>query len=1125
MTKGFTHLHNHSHFSLKDAINSPEQLCQFAKNDNSPAIALTDHGTMAGSFQMYKHAMSAGIKFIPGIEIYCATRSINETNRAQGNRTTHLTVLAINNEGWTNLLEIIAHAHLYGMSSGKPRCDKSILKKHSKGLVALSGCQSSQLSRAILSDDLEVANETIDEFQSIFGKENFFLEIMRIENPAQSKVEQGILKIHKDRDIQLVATNDIHWPCKGDEDVHDTMICFQAEALKSERDRMRYDTKELYYKSSKEMREIFWDLPRACDNTLLISEMCNVTIDIGKPKIRKWQNDPDGLSGKQRFDKECQEGFTRRYDSGNKIALERLKYESDVLEKMGFQDYFLILWDVMKFCKKNRIPIGPGRGSSAGSIVAYCLGITDIDPLKYKLTFERFINVERKSLPDIDSDFCKIRREEVITYLRTKYGEENVSKIGTFSRLTPKVLVNELAKKLQLDFEVTAKIQRRIPDAASASLKDLASKDPELQKLIDENEYFFKTAFALENKPIHSGSHAAGIAISQDPIRRVVPITRDKKTNEIVTQVTMEDVEAAGLVKIDFLGIKTLSILQQAAELIDKNDPEKILEKSKNIDDQYVYEKIFQTGDVLGIFQFESPGISSYLKSLCPTKFEQIIDLNALYRPGPMQCISGKTKILRSRYFDTRKNKYYYEYQTIEELYEQFENLKNHPQSATKKLGICSLDETTKLIVDNKILKVWKNGKKKLYRINVATNLDTWGKIHRLSLETTENHKFLTPNGWKELKDLSIGDYVAICHDKMSPKRGAPKSNIKGLKNFRNICFYNYLYKCVFCDWNQGTLDVNHIEGNRKNNNHYNNLCFLCPNHHRMYSENKISKKDIIRKREKYKIRFNDLWRFAPLSKIEEIGENETYDISVESPNNNYIAGKYIVHNSGMLDSYIERKNDSSKIESMHPLLDELLADTYHLMVYQEQVMGIARILAGYTPGMADELRKGMGKKKPEYLAKERSRFIQGCRANNIDDELSQNIFEKIQLFAGYAFCKAHSTPYTRISFQCAWFRAYYPKEFTAANMNFEGTGDGMLQAFMEDAKRNNIKILQPCVNKSDVFCTIEDSNIRLGLTKVKEVGEETARKIVENRKEGGYKSLADVLVILENRENGSTKI
>lgn len=631
MAKSFVHLHVHSQHSLLDAIATSDEMAKLASRDNMPALALTDHGNLAGSIEHYKVCKERGVDPLLGAELYVAENDI-DTPRSKHNKTHHLTAIAYNNKGWKNLIKIVSHAHLHGFS-WRPRASKRFIREHAEGIIALSGCQSSQFCRRILDGDKPGALATIEEMQSIFGKDNFYLETMRINNPRQMEVERMTMDIYRQTGIPIVATNDLHWCYPDQYDLHDTVICMQSKTPKSVAKRMRYDTKELYWKTSDQMRVLFRDLPEACDNTLLIAERCALELELGK--MRQLPFD-DTIPADQRIDVEVRRGFNERYGENAK-AKERLEYEMRIIKQMGFSSYFLILWDLVKFCRENRIPVGSGRGSAAGSIVSFCLGITDIDPLKYDLIFERFLQPERASMPDIDLDVCQARRGEVLRYLRKKYGQDNVAKIGTVNRMMAKTVVREVGKFKEVPIHIVEDIARLIPEG-SITLNGLKNTDAAFARAWEDNKEFLDDCAALEGMPSHMGTHAAAMVISDVPIDEIVPLTRDRE-GHISTQYSMEHVEDMGLLKLDVLGLKTLSILDLCTRFVEEIHGipyEETYDKSRECSDPNVYGRIFVAGDTLGIFQFETAGMRSYLRSLEPDCLTDLAAMNCLYRPGPL---------------------------------------------------------------------------------------------------------------------------------------------------------------------------------------------------------------------------------------------------------------------------------------------------------------------------------------------------------------------------------------------------------------------------------------------------------------------------------------------------------
>ncbi|MFZ4776149.1 MAG: DNA polymerase III subunit alpha, partial [Terrimicrobiaceae bacterium] len=829
----FVHLHCHSEYSLLDGAVRVEDLIKKAKDFGMPAVALTDHGNLYGAVPFYQAKKGSGVKPIIGCELYVAPGSMTEKNSSSGKDTAfHLTALAVDEEGYKNLVKLVTAAHLEGFYY-KPRVDKELLAKHSKGLIILSGCLKGEVNSLLQVGNFKAAQIAAAGYRDIFGKENFFVELHDHGIEAQRRSNPDLVRIARSLDLGLVAANDVHFLERAHHDAHEVMICIGTGSMVLDEKRMRY-VPELYFKSAEEMRALFSELPEACDNTLAIAERCHFEMEFGKPKYPAYEP-PAGIT---------REAYLR--DLCN--------------EKTGFVSYFLIVWDFINYAKNKGIPVGPGRGSAAGSLIAYVLAITDIDPLRYGLIFERFLNPERISPPDIDVDFCMDRRGEVIEYVRQKYGERAVSQIVTFGTLGAKSVVRDVGRVLGWSYGDGDRLAKMIPNELNIDLESAAKKNPELAAAI-ENEPAVKQlwdyAIVLEGLSRNTGIHAAGVVIGDRELDEFIPLCRGKE-NEVVTQYAMGPLTDLGMLKMDFLGLKTLTVMNEAVRLIHKKNPAFDLATIPS-EDQATFD-IYNRGETLGIFQMESGGITGFCKNFDIQAIDDIIALGALYRPGPMQ--------------------------------------------------------------------------------------------------------------------------------------------------------------------------------------------------------------------------------FIP--------------------------------------EYIERKKAGKKIEYLHPLLEKVCAETYGIIVYQEQVQLAASVLAGYSLGDADLLRRAMGKKDAKKMEEERARFVEGCgKFNNIPPKVADAIFGFIAKFAEYGFNKSHSAAYGWISYQTAFLKAHYPLEFMSAMLSFDASTTERLAEVIGECRRMEIAIRPPDINSSDLkFTPQEDSNaIRFGLGSIKNVGSGAMESAIAEREKGGeFKSLEDFCSRLDSR-------
>ena len=847
----FVHLHIHSEFSLLDGANRIKDLPVRAKELGMKAMAITDHGVMYGVIDFYKACKKEGIKPIIGCEVYVASRTRFD-KEPQDKRYYHLILLAKNNKGYQNLSKLVS----LGFTEGyyyKPRIDLEILEKYHEGIICLSGCLAGSVSQAILNGNIEEAENVAKWHKNVFG-EDYYLEIQNNGVKEQVMVNQKLIQIARRLDIPIVATNDAHYLKKEDAYNHEVLLCIQTGKRITDEDRMRFETDELYVKSPEEMSEYFKNFPDAIENTVKIAEKCNVEFEFGHTILPNYDVPEEYATHYDYFKKLCDDGIKNRYgENPSQEILDRSEYELKIISQMGYVDYYLIVWDYINYAKSVGIPVGPGRGSGAGSILAYAIGITDIDPMKYNLLFERFLNPERISMPDFDVDFCYERRGEVIDYVERKYGKDHVSQIITFGTMSARMVIRDVGRALDMPYAECDKLAKMIPNELHITIKKAMEQNKELRDLYDSEDEIHKMldiAMALEGMPRQASTHACGIVITKEPVDTYVPLyVRD---GQISTQFIMTTLEELGLLKMDFLGLRTLTVIQDAINLVKENRGID-LEFDKDMNDPKVY-KLWQNGESVGIFQFESQGMTNFMKELKPDCLEDIIAGVSLYRPGPMDQIP--------RYISNKKN----------------------------------------------------------------------------------------------------------------------------------------------------------------------------PDH----------------------------------------------------------------------------------AEYTHPSLIPILNVTYGCMVYQEQVMQIVRDLAGYSLGRADLVRRAMGKKKLDVMAKEREYFIhgqtdedgnviiKGCIRNGIDEESANKIFDEMAEFAKYAFNKSHAAAYAVVSYRTAYLKAYYPEEFMAATLNsFLGNLD-KIPMYIDECKRLKIDILKPDINKSFTKFTVDNGKIRFGLGSVKNVGISAVNSIVKERQENG---------------------
>ena len=633
--QNFVHLHVHTNYSLLDGAAEIGLLLEKTKQLGMPALAITDHGVLYGGLKFYQQALKAGIKPVLGCEFYVAPRTLKDKVPKLDENPFHLVLLAADNRGYQNLLKLVSIAHLEGFYY-KPRIDLETLRKYSQGLIALTACLSGQIPRLLLGNQVDEAKKQVLGYQEVFGPENFYLELQYQQLAEQRNLNRNLAKLAAECGAPLVATNDVHYLNREDAQVHDVLLCIQTGKTVDETNRMKFSTAEFYLKSPAEMGEIFSEYPQALENTLIIAERCKVKLELGKIHMPKFQL-PIGSTPEEHLEKLCREAVIVKgitWDDGRE---NRLKYELSVINQMGFPGYFLIVRDFVKFAKEQQIMVGPGRGSAAGSLVAYLLGITNLDPIEYGLLFERFLNPERISMPDIDIDFCIERRGEVISYVRQRFGEERVAQIITFGTMAARAAVRDVGRVLGIAYGEVDRVAKLIPRELGISLADAIAHSPELADLIQMNPkiaQLMAISAKIEGFPRHASTHAAGVVISDEPLTNFLPLSRSNE-DEIITQFPMEDIEALGLLKMDFLGLRTLTVLRDTQALIELSRGEQVVSDQIPLQNPHTYQDLAE-GHTLGIFQLESAGIRRLLMRLKPEQIGDLTALNALYRPGPL---------------------------------------------------------------------------------------------------------------------------------------------------------------------------------------------------------------------------------------------------------------------------------------------------------------------------------------------------------------------------------------------------------------------------------------------------------------------------------------------------------
>ncbi len=858
----FVHLHLHSQYSLLDGAIKLDELVARAKEFKMPAIAVTDHGNMFGAIEFYTKAMAAGVKPIIGCEVYVAPGSRFTKGNARGSSEAsyHLVLLCMNLTGYKNLCYLVSCAYREGFYY-KPRIDWELLEHYNEGLIALSACLGGELPTLL---NLNLADEALErarQMAQVFDDQRFYLELQENYLPEQAKANAGLVKISRELGLPLVASNDCHYLTREDAFAHEVLLCIQTGKTMDDPNRMRFSNDEFYVKSPEEMVKLFPDHPDAIANTIQIAERCNLVLDFDTYHFPQYEKPADKslddiLAENSRTGLEERLKEIRRVrdlsEDDLKGYYERLEEELDCIREMGFPGYFLIVADFINWGKDHDIPVGPGRGSAAGSLVAYAIRITDIDPMPYNLLFERFLNPERISMPDIDVDFCIYGRERVIEYVREKYGSENVAQIITFGTMLAKGALRDVGRALNIPYGEVDKIAKLVPNVLGITLKDAIAQEPQLKALIDKDpriKELVKISLALEGLTRHASTHAAGVVVTPTPLSEFLPLYVDPKSGGQVTQYPMSYVEKIGLVKFDFLGLKTLTVIENAVRLIREGRDADFNLKLIPDDDKKTFE-LLSRGETTGVFQLESSGMKEYLVKLKPNCFEDLIAMVALYRPGPL--------------------------------------------------------------------------------------------------------------------------------------------------------------------------------------------------------------------------------------------------------------------GSGMVDSFIKRKHGSEKFEYDFPQLEPILKDTYGVIVYQEQVMLIAQVLANYSLGGADLLRRAMGKKKAEEMEKQKKIFLAGAAENKLNLKKAEGVFDLMAKFAAYGFNKSHSAAYALIAYQTAYLKAHYPVEFMAALLTEDMENTDKVIKNIGEVRAMGVEVLPPDINASARSFTVSEGVMRFGLGAVKGVGAAALDSIQEVRKEKPFASMQD---------------
>jgi len=859
----FVHLHLHSQYSLLDGAIKIDDLVRKVHDLNMPAVAITDHGNMHGAIEFYQKAQAVGVKPIIGSELYVAPESRFKKSDARGSSEAsyHLVLLCMNQVGYRNLCHLVTAANVEGFYY-RPRVDWDLLREHNEGLIAMTACLGGELPVLINLGQMDEARERARAMAEIFDDGRFYLELQENHIPEQAVVNRGLKQIAADLDLPLVATNDCHYLNREDAQAHEVLLCVQTGKTMDDPNRFRFSNDQFYLKTPEEMAAMFADCPESLENTVRIAERCNLELDFSTYHFPQYEK-PADKSLDEVLAEMARDGLDKRLEAIRRLKpdfsdeeeqryRERLETELDCIKQMGFPGYFLIVSDFINWAKDHDIPVGPGRGSAAGSLVAYAIRITDIDPMPYNLLFERFLNPERISMPDIDVDFCIYGREKVIDYVREKYGEKNVAQIITFGTMQAKGVVRDVGRALGMTYNEVDKIAKLIPAVLGMTLEQALKQEPKLVELRDKDprvKELINIALALEGLTRHASTHAAGVVVTPKPLPEYLPLYKDQKADSLVTQYSMSYVEKIGLVKFDFLGLKTLTVINNAVRLIRSGVNPDFDLKAVPDDDEKTYQ-LLSRGETTGVFQLESSGMKEYLVKLKPSCFEDLIAMVALYRPGPL--------------------------------------------------------------------------------------------------------------------------------------------------------------------------------------------------------------------------------------------------------------------GSGMVDSFIKRKHGQEQFDYPFPQLEPILKDTYGVIVYQEQVMLIAQVLANYSLGGADLLRRAMGKKKPEEMAKQKEIFLAGARENKLDLKKAEAVFDLMEKFAAYGFNKSHSAAYALVAYHTAYLKAHYPVEFMAALLTEDMENTDKVIKNINEVRSMGIEVLPPDINASDRTFTVHEGQIRFGLGAVKGAGSAALDAILAVRREAEFSSLSD---------------
>lgn len=1103
----FVHLNVHSKASMLYGSADIKAVVAKAKQLGQPAVAITDYSNIYEAINFYRACEKEGVKPILGVDVHF----IEDAAEARAHKirnTLHLTLIAENDTGFQNIARIVSGAHDPDHFFYKPRVDFELLEKYKEGIICLSGSSLDGAISYYLYDKKDASGEVresealfrakalVRRFIKLYGAENFCLEVQDTGHAVQPLINERLRTIARQYGIKTVATGSVHYVEESDAEAHKTLLAMSSNMYTAATSSV-FEHEEYYFKSRDEILDTDIEEEEA-DATLHIAERCNVSIDLKKRRLPKYAFIPEGFTAMEYLRKIVMSNFTAKgfpdVSTGSETYRERLERELTDIEDMGFVDYFLIVHDVIDWVLKQDILVGYGRGSAGGSLVSYCLGITNIDPLEYGLIWERFLNKGRGGLPDIDTDIPRSKRKKVLEYIQKRFGAGNVAQLVTLGGLHARSVLKEVFKVYDMPFDeanaITSLVPAKNDEHAAITLAEAIEKVPELQEYEKKYKPWFAIARALEGCYKTTGIHAAAVVISDKPFEESeYPLTRSKDGNMIFGW-DMDTVDSLNLLKLDILGLTTLDDIQVTRELVKQRRGIDLTRETMPLDDPMTYAMLAQ-GFTVGIFQIERQLGKTWSKNLQPQSIDELSDLVSIIRPGPMECLPGDTQIL----IDYQKsNQYKFKYISIKDLYD--------CNYCGKIISVVDTDvhnDDQYTFVGNDAVRVFESGEKKIYKLSCFRHYrELVDRNPTLEIRASANHAFLTLFGYKTLEDLKPYDYVAIMRGR---NNFVPKKYTSS--NFGKTAFLTYQYKCLCCDWRAASLDVNHIDGNRCVDNTPENLCFLCPNHHRMYTQGQLDRDTLLQYREDFILPHTDEVCFVPVASIEYDGRQMTYDMQVREPYNNFIAGGFVVHNSGMAQSYRGVKMKGEKPQYIHPSLEPILRSTYSGLLYQEQVIEVCRRLAGMSLVDADKVRKAMGKKKPEEMKKWRDVFIDGCTGNGIDAETSESIWGYIENFAGYGFNKSHGVGYALLAYETAYLKANYTIEFLCAKLRHtEGDSEKLVQ-LVYDAKLFEIEVTPPRVSVGNkAFAIVDDKKIAFGLDALKGVGKMAVTDLVKHTKD-----------------------